>query len=72
VLRTKHPLGSVAARRRQLKLNDPTRRKFWSQAEDSLLGKRPDTEIARKLNRPLSGVKNRRKKLKIPALKTAI
>jgi len=66
--RTGHPLGSVSARRRQLKLIDPFRRPFWTPAEDGRLGTQSDIEIARELKRTVSGVKNRRKKLKIPAL----
>jgi hypothetical protein len=63
----KHPLGSVAVRRRQLKLNDPSRRLYWTLSENRRLGKYSDTAIASELHRTVSGVKNRHKKMKIPA-----
>ena len=61
------PVGSVAARRSQSGLRDPARRRPWTPEEDRLLGTAGDADIARRLNRTLSGVKSRRKKLNIPA-----
>jgi hypothetical protein len=44
----------------------------WTVAEDALLGTLPDTEVARRLGITKLSASNRRKKLRIPAAKTAL
>jgi hypothetical protein len=41
--------------------------KFWTVAEDRLLGNAPDADIARRINRTAQAVADRRLDLKIPA-----
>ena len=60
---------ATIAKSRRIHLGIPkfhAQRRAWSLQEDSLLGKVPDEDVARQLNRTLDSVKVRRFKLRIP------
>jgi hypothetical protein len=70
--RTGQNFKNVSYKRRSLGIpNSAGRFRCWKKSEDALLGKAPDAEVAKRLKRTLSGVRDRRKTLHISVYQAA-